>query len=195
MRSRWHIALVMVAVVAMGGRADAEPTKAEVARQHFEAGRALYHTGNYEEAMHEFALGYDLVDKPEFILNIGLCHYRMGRLAKARENFRRFIDMVPADNPSRAYAQEQLAEVEQAIAAQPTAEPPPQKPDEPVIAAPPAATVTTPAPPRRSWIRRNWWIVPVAVVVAGGVAVGLGVGLTRNNACAGAGACIAVPAN
>jgi hypothetical protein len=42
-------------------------------------------------------------------------------------------------------------------------------------------------------MRRNWWVIPVVTVAAAGAAVGLGVGLTRNNVCGGADACVAIP--
>ena len=202
------ISVVLVVMMALFGhvaRAD-EAVAAERARRHFEAGRALYHTGNYDEAISEFALGYDLAPKAEFLINIGLCQYRLGRLLPARENFRRFLRTAAPDNAQRGYAQEQLAEVEAAIAA---VTPPPEakvvaKPEAPKVVTPPPSPSLTLAPAadaarvtatplasahKKSWARRNWWVVPVAVVVAGGGAVGLGLGLSHN-ACSGSGVCI-----
>jgi len=48
-------------------------------------------------------------------------------------------------------------------------------------------TLTQTAPPRKSWIKRNWWIIPVGAVVVG-VAVGLGVyyGTRAPDPCSGA---------
>jgi hypothetical protein len=53
--------------------------------------------------------------------------------------------------------------------------------DTPAVALAPSGP-----PPQKSFIRRNWWIIPVTVVVAG-AAIGLGVYYgTRSNVCDGA---------
>src|SRR5437868_5780454 len=104
---------VMVALLllpAMVARAEQKSDEAQ-ARVHFTNGRALYDTGNYDEAMREFALGFDLVQNPVFLLNIGLCHYRLGHLIQARENYRRFLGAIPADHSSRKRGEDALAQV------------------------------------------------------------------------------------
>jgi hypothetical protein len=48
--------------------------------------------------------------------------------------------------------------------------------------------LTQTAPPRKSWVKRNWWVFPVAGAVVVGVAVGVGVyyGTRAPDPCAGA---------
>ena len=161
------------------------------ARTHFEAGRALYQLGNYNEALREFGAGYELAPRPQFLLNLGQCYRKLNDLDKAREYYQRYLHEAPPTDPERAQAQQILVEIERSIAERDTAAASAAAPP-PVV----AATVVTPAsaatltaraaPPRRTWIKRNWWIVPVGAVVVG---VGLGLGVyygTRSSACDGA---------
>jgi tetratricopeptide (TPR) repeat protein len=180
-------------VVAGSARAQSDEALQQ-ARAHFEAGRALYRVGNYTDAVREFGAGYALApQKPQFLLNLGQCYRKLDDLDKAREMYARYLKAAPASDPERAQAQQILSEIEQQIAARPAGEsPPPSAPSppprvreqpEPVVALVPAATAQ---PPQRSFIRRNWWIIPVAAVVAG-VAIGVGVYYgTRSNVCDGA---------
>jgi hypothetical protein len=266
MMVRVALLVAVLVVPAASVRADQKSDEAQ-ARVHFTNGRALYGTGNYDEAMREFALGFDLVQNPVFLLNIGLCHYRLGHLQQARENYLRFLRAVPANHSSRKKGEEVLAQVEHDLAQQqeqqpphepqpheprhepqqhePRHEPQPHEPrhepqqhesqqhepqqhesqqhepqpahepqqraqEQPQPATAPSPVVASPAPtplepqpaspslsrtvpPRKSWLRRKWWVIPVVTVAAAGIAVGLGVGLTRNNVCSGAGACVAIP--
>jgi tetratricopeptide (TPR) repeat protein len=146
----------------------------------------LYQLGNYHEAVREFGAGYELVPRPQFLLNLGQCYRKLNDLEKAREMYQRYLRDAPATDVERPQAQQILAEIERQLAAsKPPASPPPQ-------AAPPAAassmTVIRPAPPRekRPFIKRHWWIFPASAVVVG-VAVGVGVYYgTRTDPCAGA---------
>ncbi|HEY2743452.1 MAG TPA: tetratricopeptide repeat protein [Polyangia bacterium] len=158
------------------------------ARTHFEAGRALYQLGNYNEALREFAAGYQLAPRPQFLLNLGQCYRKLDDLTNARSMYQRYLHDAPASDAERPQAEQILAEIEKQIADEQAKNAPPP----PVIApAPVAAPVTTLAviapPPRRSWIKRNWWIIPVGAVVVG-VGVGLGVyyGTRAPDPCSGA---------
>ncbi|MGZ3425442.1 MAG: tetratricopeptide repeat protein [Polyangia bacterium] len=191
-----HIALA-VAVLFCAAAAQAQGEDAiGRARTHFEAGRALYQLGNFNEALREFAAGYQLVPKPQFLLNLGQCYRKLDELASAREMYQRYLHDAPATDPERQQAQQILAEIEQQIADQRAASAPPPVPPPPVVSAPPAtsakpsaATALTASapPPKRSWIKRNWWILPVGAVVVG-VGVGLGVyyGTRTADPCRGA---------
>ncbi|HZS41659.1 MAG TPA: hypothetical protein VFF06_32740 [Polyangia bacterium] len=185
---------VLAAAVSFAPPARAEPDPTAQAREHYEAGRALFKIGDYREAMREFALGYELSPKPEFLINVGHCHRRLGQLEQARDQYQRFLRDAPADNKRRHEVELLVAEVERELAAQREVKPPPPvEPPRPVVvspAPPPAvpavALVAAPAPPpKKSFIRRHWWIIPVTAVAVAGIAVGLGVGLTRggNNPC------------
>jgi Tfp pilus assembly protein PilF len=189
-----HIALVVM-VLACAGRAQAQSEDPVArARTHFEAGRALYQLGNYNEALREFAAGYQLAPRPQFLLNLGQCYRKLDDLANARAMYQRYLHDAPASDPERPQAQQILAEIDQQIADKQAASAPP-----PTVTAPPTQTAspsTSPAamtvtqtapPPKKSWIKRNWWIIPVGAVVVG-VGVGLGVyyGTRSPDPCSGA---------
>jgi hypothetical protein len=171
------------------------------AKLYFETGRLLYKQGDYEQAAKQFNAGYALLPRPQFLLNSGLCYQKLDQLEKARDHYQRFLHEAPADDPDRERAQKWLSEVDVKLAAQRAA--PPQHPSEPAavppIATPPAApasnggaTLTAaPTPPRKSFVRRNWWIFPVAGVVVAGVVVGAVLGARASGpSCSGMPGCI-----
>jgi len=166
------------------------------ARTHFEAGRALYQLGNYDEALREFAAGYELAPRPQFLLNLGQCYRKLDNLEQARAMYQRYLHDAPVSDPERPQAQQILAEIDRQIAdkqaaAAAAAAPPPTAPTgttaAPASAPAATATLTAAAPARKPWIKRNWWIIPVGAVVVG-VAVGLGVyyGTRAPDPCSGA---------
>jgi hypothetical protein len=192
-RLRHTVLVMMVLVCAAPAQAQSEDPVAR-ARTHFEAGRALYQLGNYNEALREFAAGYQLAPRPQFLLNLGQCYRKLDDLANARLMYQRYLKDAPATDPERPQAEQILAEIDKQIADRQAASAPP-----PVATPPPstspsssaAATTTTltgsAPPPRKPWIKRNWWIIPVGAVVVG-AAVGLGVyyGTRAPDPCAGA---------
>lgn len=163
------------------------------ARTHFQAGRALYDLGNYTDAIREFSAGYQLVPKPQFLINLGQSYRKLGDLERARDMYKRFLADAPPDDPDRGQAKVVLADVERQIAMQPPkplpeskSPPPPPAPGtttephtpaaKPAPAPAPssvATTTTTPAPEKKSFARRHWWIFPVGAVVLAGAAVGI----------------------
>ena len=182
---------LLLAVLACAAPAQAQPEDPIArARTHFEAGRALYQLGNYNEALREFAAGYQLAPRPQFLLNLGQCYRKLDDLANARAMYERYLKDAPASDPERPQAQQILAEIDKQIAESKTApEPPPTVMTPPSLTpAPASSTLTTTAPPpHKSWIKRNWWVIPVGAVVVG-VAVGVGVyyGTRSPDPCAGA---------
>jgi len=189
-------AVVALSLFAAAAVARAEPDPTAQAREHYEAGRALFKIGDYREAMREFALGYELSPKPEFLINVGHCHRRLGQLEQARDQYQRFLRDAPPDHKRRKEVEQLVAEVEHELEARNAKAPPapavgnparapavaaPPTVPAPAAAAPAAVTLTAaPPPPKKSFIRRHWWIIPAATLAAAGLAVGLGVGLTRN---------------
>lgn len=144
--------LSLAALLLLAGgvaRADDE----ERARAHFEAGRVQYNLGDYKAAVHEFAAGYRLVPRPEFLVNLGQAYRRLGELERAREMYERFLADAPPDDHARPQVRVLIAEVNRELARVRAA------------AAPPS--------PRESFARRHWWIFPVAGVVLVGVGVGI----------------------
>lgn len=176
-RLRSFAALVALALLAAHGNAQEPDDKVTRARTHFEAGRALYQLGSYVEARREFAAGYELAPRPQFLLNLGQCDRKLGDLTTARQNYQRYLHDAPPTDPERPQAEQILAEIDQQLADRAAAEAALHA--APSTSAAPSLTpasnaLVQSAPPRRSWARRNWWVFPVGAVAVG-VAVGLGV--------------------
>jgi tetratricopeptide (TPR) repeat protein len=162
-------------------RADDERTVRAKAR--FEAGRALYSLGDYEAALREFAAGYQQVPRPQFLINLGQTYRKLERFDKAREMYEKFLAEASPDDPNRPAVAKILDELREEAARRkpepplpspltptPTPTPPPAPPaPAPLVVAP------APSPPARHRFdkRQLGWIIPVAVVVAAGAAVGI----------------------
>ena len=178
---------LFISIVTVGGPARAESDDALArARTHFEAGRALYNLRNYTDAIREFSAGYQLVPKPQFLVNLGQCYDHLAdgatdpgekrdALEHARDMYNHFLQDAPAGDPLRAQVAPIVVELEKRIQALPPAAPkrqPEEKPQPQQLA--PAQVVTTDASPpkKKSGIARFWWIIPVAAVVVVGVSLG-----------------------
>jgi tetratricopeptide (TPR) repeat protein len=195
-----------VTALGIGGRAESAPADpdGERARAHFRAGQALYELGRYDEAAREFSASYALSHRAALILNIGSCYRALGDLPAAREVFRKFLEQAPPRDPYRSQAESILREIDEALALRrpeaPRAAPerPPDAPraapehtPEPPRAIPERAPEVAPTPPlaqasaspptRRSFLRRHWWIFPVAGAVVG-AAVGIYFGVRSASA-------------
>jgi tetratricopeptide (TPR) repeat protein len=187
LRATLYAAVLLSAAVAFAQRDDVTAR----ARQHFEAGKALYSLGNYPDAIREFSAGYALAARPQFLLNLGQCYRMTNDYVKAREMYQRFLRDTPDDAPMRAEVKEIIVELDRDIEAAKHA--PPPKPTPPqakeVKTVPDAAVTTAPPAKKKPFIKRHWWIIPVSILVAAGVATGLGVGLTQRSSdpCAGHG--------
>jgi tetratricopeptide (TPR) repeat protein len=186
---------IFLLLLAICGAARAEDAVTS-SRQHYNRGRELYLANYNAEALREFQAGYELAPRPEFLINMGLCQSRLGRLTEARDLYQKFLAAAPESHKQRQNVEDLLQKVEAELAARPpeTAPPPKETPPRPVsvaVVAAPAVLVAT-APPQRekSFARRHWWIFPVVGVVVAGVAVGLGVGLSHKSGCDGQGLCV-----
>ena len=168
--------LACVVALALGGAARAETNDAvERAKQHFEAGRALFTLGEYARAAREFEDGNRLAPRPRFLLNLGHCYRHLGDRERALAAYREFVQQVPESDLDRAEAVRFLAELERAAPPAPAPEPvvTPAPPPAPSPAPALVAPVQTPAESvhaRR--MRRYWWIIPASAVVVVGVALG-----------------------
>jgi tetratricopeptide (TPR) repeat protein len=174
-----HVLVLTLSSTAAHAQTPDEMTRA---RAHFEAGRALYTLGKFDDALREFTSGYQLVPRPEFVLNLAQTYRRLGRFDEAQRLYRRFLAEAPANDPKRKQVTVLLAEVDAAAAAAPVAAPQ-------VVPATPAAPILVAAPPPRSTrLRRQLaWILPTAgALVLAGVGVGLYFGLRPQTADCGA---------
>ncbi len=161
-----------LALLIAAGSAHAQSAD-DVARSrtHFEAGRALYNLGNYTDAVREFSAGYQNAPKPLFLVNLGQAYRKLNDLEHARDMYKKFLVEAPPTDPDR----EQVKQILQDLEAQIAARPPPAPAPEPVVAQPaPAASAVVGTPPaKKSFVKKNWWIFPVAGAVLVGVAVGI----------------------
>ena len=175
--------LLLVSAVAHAQSDDAMAR----ARSHFEAGRALYNLKQYTDAIREFSAGYQLVSKPQFLVNLGQCYDRLAEgssdpgekrdaLEHSRNMYKKFLEDAPPKDPLRDQVAQIVAELDKKIAALPApvpkkaqTEPAPKlEPAAPV----PAVTQEAPPPKKKSGIARFWWLIPVAAVVVVGVSLG-----------------------
>jgi hypothetical protein len=177
--SRVFAALVSLLLLARGAAAEEEPMAR--ARAHFEAGRALYTLGNYQDALREFTSGNAIAPRPRFLLNIAHCQRRLGQLDKSRDSYRAFLDSPGIDASDRKEAQQYLDEVTHALAEKSAAppettplalEPPPTTVAVTATAIPPATSARSESP-RSHRLKHLAWILPVGAVVVTGVVLGV----------------------
>src|SRR5262245_19551917 len=177
--------LVVVTLLALASAACAETAdEIERAKNHSEAGRALFTLGEYQRAAKEFETGYKIAPRPRFLLNLGHSYRKLGERDKAIDAFKTFVAQVPENDPDRATAAKFLEELEREKAAAAPPPPPPRPP--PVVAPPPppppvAVVARTEPPPQKSGIRKYWWIIPVAAVGVAVIVVGAAVGATSSS--------------
>jgi tetratricopeptide (TPR) repeat protein len=175
--------LIVAAVVCLAGApasADEGPQGGEdAARSHFQSAEAAYREGRYAEALRQFRAGYDLSPRPQFLLNIAQTYRKLGRFDEAIANCQRFLELAP-ESPLVPSTRELIArlQVERAAVAEHARVTAPETPPPPPQEAKPALVAAEAPPPRRS---RAWiWGVTLGVVGVAAIAVGLGVGLTRD---------------
>jgi tetratricopeptide (TPR) repeat protein len=185
------IASLLMAWVQFAGADDEDRLRR--ARAHYEAGRALYTLGRYDDALREFLSGHQLTPRPRFLLNMGQCYRMLEQPEKARAMFLAYLDDPSSfsDEAERKKVEELLQEATRAAAARPppnTAAPQPPAPQavaQPVQTQAPVPIVSH-APAKASG-RRLLWLVPLAGVVVVGVALGVGLGLGLAPDCPAAG--------
>lgn len=176
-------------------------------------GAQLASQTRYEEALAIYQSAYDHSQEPRLLVNIGRCHYRLGRARRALEFYDAFRKAEPEPEPELATRVSQfISEARQAIAsdaehpklpnpAENPKNPPnpaenPKNPPNPAENPPPAPTpVPEPAPVRLEpapkapgrliWGRPAWRVgLGFAALGLGGVLVGLGAGaLSVNGQC------------
>ncbi len=150
----------------------------------------------YEEALLLYQGAYNVTHEPLVLINIGRCHYRMGRARKALEFYTSYTKAEPDPDPEvRSRLEQWRAEAEQAIRADeegPGASPAlkePEPPPAPVLVAPPGkGPGDEPAPPLKK-SRRSLSPVRLGLGISalgiGATLLGLGAGaLSVNGSCA-----------
>jgi hypothetical protein len=169
--------LISMAVLGAGDEAQA--------KVHYRAGKTHFDLKNYSEAIREFAAGYALSPKPEFLINLAQAYKRNGEAQKALEMFERYLERAPADAAERRSAEEVLGELRKAVAAQqPPPDAPVREPPPPVATAPSPGVVLVQEPSKG--VSPLAWAIPLGVAVVAGAVVGI-VFATQAVSCSGAG--------
>lgn len=174
-------AIAACSLVAAVAWAAPDPSTVARAKAHFEAGEGLYKLGDFQGAARQFAAGYSLVPKVEFLINLGQAYRGIGDLANARRMFERFLEQAPG-HPSADGVRAMLLELPTGSPARAPVLPPPE-PSPPAGATPPAAATAPPSAIRADDaatvtkpVHRSRAAIAVAAVaalllVAGGVAL------------------------
>lgn len=143
------------------------------ARELFEVGDDHYAAGRYEQAVEHFQRAYELSPQPALLFNIANALERMGEYQKAADHLRRYLDSPRADDI--ASVRERIRRLELAARAQ-------NIDDKPRDDDQPAAAPSTAAPAQaqigvegRAERPRRSRVLPVSLMVGGGVAIAGGV--------------------
>jgi hypothetical protein len=173
--------LIVLLLLAASSVAHATPSQEELARSHFVAGEEEYARGRWQDALHEFQLGYALSPRPEFLINFAQVYRKLGDYDAAARECQRYLATAPPSDLA-AQAEKLLGQIkeEQAKVSPPQTTPPapvaapsPPKPtaSPPSVAAP--LIVAVPPPPAK---KKRTWIAPVVVgcVLVAGAAVTVG---------------------
>lgn len=198
---KWVLAVLVLALALPVAKAD----DTETAREHFRKGRVQFELGHFKEAAAEFEAAFLAKDDPVLLYNLGKAQQHAGMNAAALRSFRAYLARLPRA-PNRAEVEGYIQTLTRTSPGPMSADSdvPSGRPDpaESVPSPAPRSTTapqTTPAPhaapaplpqtltmtaaanePKRPIYRRWWLWTAVGGVVAAGVAVGLGVGLSRD---------------
>lgn len=185
--SMYVLSLCVLVNALFAATAQAKPTINELAKAHFELGRAQYKHGDYEGALREFDESFKLQQAPLLLYNAGLAARKAGHDPIALHRFEDYLNRAPADAEERAEVQRYVDELLAAgvteepaapvVAPAPVVTPPPVTP---VVVAPPPPASDSPHP--REPVYKKWWLwTAVGVVVVAGAGVGLGLGLSQGD--------------
>jgi tetratricopeptide (TPR) repeat protein len=168
-----------------GNRADAKPTTNELAKAHFELGRAQYNHGDYEGALREFDESFKLQAAPLLLYNAGLAARKAGHDAIALKRFEDYLQRAPEDAAERVETQRYVDELRATVPAgepAPTTPPMETAPAVPAVTVAPAVAPLAVAPTTHKPVYKQWWLwTAVGVVVAAGVGVGVGLALSQGD--------------
>src|SRR5262245_33199869 len=119
--SRGVAPLVLPALMLLSARFGgalalaAEPVEEKTAREHYERGREAFRAGRYEDAYREFEAGYNLCQRPKFLLDMAHAERRRGELRNARDLYRRYL-LVDPESKLSASVEAVLREIETVLA-------------------------------------------------------------------------------
>lgn len=109
------LGIVGSAFAQEGGATDEDLD--ERARVHFHAGRDYYERGDYDGALREITLAWEMSHRPELLYNLGACHERLGHLVEAADYYEQYLAALPGVENSAAVAERVVRLRERAEAA------------------------------------------------------------------------------
>lgn len=180
----------VMAVLAVAGAASAEQLDdVNAARTHYKKGTRAFELGHYSEAIKEYEAAYEAKDDPALLYNIGQAYRLSGNNAEALRAYKMYLHRLPeAGNADEVRGR--ILELQKTIdeqhakpsipAAPPATEPATPPTTTPVPAVHELANAQPPPVDHPRPVYKKWWFWTTAgVVVAGGLAVGLAVGLAK----------------
>jgi hypothetical protein len=198
-------ALVLVALVALLGRAAEVHADEAEGKRHWKLGQELYAQKKFLDAAREFEAGYAVAPRPLFLMNIGHAYRRANELAKAKNAYEALLRLQP-DLPQRKEVEAYIKAIDDALQAAEMATldqgarpapPPPSPVTPPPATSPPVAVAPPPTVPvyveardtppesaaegHSSIFRKPWFWVITGAVVAGAVATGVIVSRPRRS--------------
>lgn len=90
--------LVLVVCMLLAGSALAQPSKDDRAKaaSHFKQGQLYFQQGDWDRAIGEYQLAFDLSHEPLLVFNIALCLDKAQRPEEALAEFQKYLDMTPS---------------------------------------------------------------------------------------------------
>jgi tetratricopeptide (TPR) repeat protein len=134
----------------------------EVARNLFQAGKAAYESGNYEDALEFFEKAHARSHRPQLLFNVGQAADRLRDDQKALTAFRAYLAALP-DAENREEVENRIRALERTREAPTPTETAQAAMQTDVIAAPAEATANDDTP-----LTGRWWFW---TAIGGGVAV------------------------
>jgi tetratricopeptide (TPR) repeat protein len=176
--------VLLVCALARPALAGEAADRAAAARSCFQRGLNNFGAGKYAEAMDDFLAGWALERRPLFLFNAAQAARRAGKLQRAYELYRQFVQDDPGA-PERPEAEQHMAalELKVKVPLEPVQPPPvePPRPPEirPIEVRPVEPTPAETKPPAAApWWRDKLGVsllgVGGAALIAGVVTVGVG---------------------
>lgn len=189
-----------------GGKGQLSEEQKRKASEHYEKATRLYNVGKYGEAVQEYENAYLISADPVMLYNIAQCHRLNGQPEEAIRFYKNYLRNAPnASATVRADAEKKIAEMEKAVEEKrrtggmtnPGATPPPVNPvvTAPPLNPPPPDPITVPPPvnpppqtsgtvgditqqpPPTEEPPKKSKVLPVVLLVSGGVLLATSVGL------------------
>lgn len=102
------LALVSLLSLSLPPDAGAQTADDAAAQAHFRVAASYYDMGDYEAALREFTVAFNLSHRPELHYNLSLCLQQLGQLSEAADALQTYLDQV-TDIPNRTALTARLA--------------------------------------------------------------------------------------